>query len=68
MANQNTDTKPQRSPEELRRALQTCEVQLREVKTTKKSVVSGYNDSIKDIESEISEILDQLKTLEQPKA
>ena len=62
-----TDTKPQRSAEELRKALQTCEIQKREVQAKKKSVVGSYNDAIKDIDAEIGDILAQLKELETPK-
>ena len=57
------DAKPQRNMDELHRALHTAEENRRTVKTTKKTVVAGYNETLKDIESEITEILDQMKEL-----
>ena len=57
-------TKPQRSPEELRIALHTAEVNRRDVKEKKKSVVAGYTATIKDLELEINDLLDQLKAQE----
>lgn len=56
-------TKPQRTVEELRVALHTCEVNRRETREKKKSIVGGYNQILKDLELEINDILDQLKTL-----
>ena len=53
--------KPQRSPEELKQALVDCERRLAEVKRTKKSVVKDYADQIKEIETEIAGILEQLQ-------
>ena len=52
---------PQRSPEELREALVNCERRLAEVKRTKKSVTKDYADQIKDIDTEIAGILEQLQ-------
>lgn len=56
-------TKPQRTAEELRVALHTCEVNRRETRDKKKSIVGGYNQILKDLELEINDILDQLRTL-----
>ena len=61
------DKKPQRTPDELRMALQNAETNLRSVKATKKSMTAAYNDQLKDIESEIVDILDQLNQLEEQK-
>ena len=54
-------TKPQRSVEELRIALHTCEVNRRDTKEKRKSIVGGYNQILKDLEAEITDILDQIK-------
>ena len=56
--------KPQRTAEDLRKSLHTCEMQMREVKALKKSVTASYNDQIKDINDEITGILEQLDVLE----
>ena len=58
---ETTEQKPVRSPEELRRSLEECTKRLREVKGMKKSMAKDYNDQIKGIEEEISDILSQLE-------
>ena len=57
-------TKPQRTAEELRQALHTCEINRRDTKAKKKSITGGYNQILKDLDLEINDILDQLKQLE----
>lgn len=60
-------TKPQRTAEELRIALHTCEVNRQDTIKTKKAQTSAANDLLKDIGIEINDILSQLKQLEPPK-
>jgi predicted nucleic acid-binding Zn-ribbon protein len=50
----------QRDPEELRKALEECEVRVRELKEQKKALNKTYSDQIKDIDEEIGGILEQL--------
>jgi hypothetical protein len=57
-------TKPQRTAEELRQALHTCEINRRDTKAKKKSITGGYNQILKDIDLEINDLLDQLHQLE----
>lgn len=66
MADNENEAKPQRTPDELRQALQNCEVRRREVKSIRKSITKDYNEQLKDIDDEITGILDQLKQLAGP--
>jgi arylsulfatase A-like enzyme len=51
---------PQRSPEELRLALEECEKRIRSLKEQKKATSKDYNDQIKELDEEIGSILEQL--------
>jgi len=51
---------PQRSPEELRMALQECTKRQIALKELKKAVTKDYAEQIKEIDHEITDILAQL--------
>jgi|LakMenE01Jun11ns_1017448.scaffolds.fasta_scaffold9743221_2 hypothetical protein len=51
---------PQRSPEELRMALQECTKRQIALKDLKKATAKDYADQIKEIDHEIADILAQL--------
>lgn len=51
---------PQRSPEELRMALQECTKRQIALKDLKKATAKDYADQIKEIDHEITDILAQL--------
>lgn len=53
--------KPQRSPDELRRALEESARQQKALKAAKKSADDDFNGRIKELDLEIASILDQLK-------
>lgn len=52
--------KPQRTPDELRRALENVDRQMIEVEVMKKAVVKDYNERLKDLKSERDAIIEQL--------
>lgn len=54
---------PQRTVDELRIALHQAESNRRDNREKKKALVKGYNDVISDLDKEIIDLLDQLKTL-----
>lgn len=56
-------SKPQRSADELRTALEDAERRLQDLKRRKKDAVAGFNERIKDQEAEIEGILEQLETM-----
>lgn len=55
------DQKPQRSPEELRVALEQCLRRKDEIKASKKRQVKDHNDQLAEVDSEIDGLLQQLK-------
>lgn len=57
-------TKPQRTASELRTALEDAERRLQDLKRRKKEQVAIFNERIKDQESEIEGILEQLETMQ----
>jgi ribosomal protein L29 len=54
------NAEPQRSPEELRMALQECTKRQIALREQKKAVAKDYADQIKEIDHEIADILSQL--------
>lgn len=55
------DQKPQRSPAELREALEQCLRRKDEIKASKKRQVKDHNDQLADVDAEIEGLLQQLK-------
>ena len=53
--------RPQRSPDELRRALEECTREVKRLKAVKKSRDEDHNGLVKEQELEIASILDQLR-------
>jgi hypothetical protein len=51
---------------ELHTELENLEKQLREVRKTKKSIMTDYKDQIKDVESSIEQVLKDLAELSHP--
>lgn len=52
--------KPQRSPEELRAALENVTRQIMEVEDLKKASAREYNERLKDLKEERNAIMEQL--------
>lgn len=53
----------QRTPEELRQALERLVVRQKEVMAAKKNAAKAYNDDLADIDLEITALLEQLDAL-----
>ena len=52
--------KPQRTPDELRMALENVDRQIIEVEAEKKASAKNYNERLKDLKSERDAIVEQL--------
>lgn len=55
--------KPQRTPDELRRALENVDRQIIEVEAEKKASAKNYNERLKDLKSERDAIVEQLEVV-----
>lgn len=53
--------KPQRTPDELRKALEECTREKLRLQAAKKSVTEDYNGQIKEQDLEINSIMQQLR-------
>ena len=55
--------KPQRTPDELRMALENVDRQIIEVEAEKKASAKNYNERLKDLKAERDAVIEQLEAL-----